>query len=244
MTTQVPGDPPPDTAPESAARRSMLLAAVLLSVLSLFIGLQGVVVQHRSIVDKSEAIAEVYSAEVRQLDDGAFVPVVRYRYQLGDGIYRSDQLFSNPRRMDRAAAERFVQDYPEGATVIAYFDPEDPQKSFLRPALRFNSYLFTLLGVALLAIGFSLSRWQGRAGVPSRTSPVRIRAMSALASTAIWQLGGLLVWGHYFRLQPPPYGVAPVVVTVCYVLLGLVPLWLAVKFWRQSRQNRISGEAK
>ncbi|GMV69764.1 MAG: hypothetical protein AMXMBFR76_22030 [Pseudomonadota bacterium] len=225
-------------APLSAQlQRRLLLICVLSSVILLFIGMQRIVLQAGQLRDFVPITAEVIDRGVRAAEDGKFLPFVAFRFRVGNEVMRTDQLFSRRDPRSRAAAEAAIAPYAVGDSVTAYYDPALPDRTFLRPDLAFGPYVFALMGVALLAVGLALSRWQGRYAIAAEPPP-RTRAIAALACAVVWQLGGALAWGHYLHHQPPPYPWAVWVVLPIYGLIGLMPLAVALHFVRMHRARR------
>lgn len=224
----------PVPSPAALIQRRLLLICVLVGVIVLFIGTQRLLLQIRQVEGFRPVPAEVVDRGVRAIDDNRFLPFVAYRFSLGTDVLRTDQLFARRVSMSQEAAERDIAPYAIGQSVTAYYNPEAPERTFLRLNLAFGPYVFNLMGVAMLATGLALSRWQGRHGIRIEPPP-RTRAMAALACAVIWQLGGALVWGHYLHRQPPPFPWTVWLVLPLYVLGGLVPVGVAVHFARLQR---------
>lgn len=223
----------PAPSPAALIQRRLLLICVLVGVIVLFIGTQRLLLQVRQVEGFRPVPAEVVDRGVRAADD-RFLPFVAYRFNLGTDVLRTDQLFSRRVSMSQEEAELAVAPYAVGQAVTAYYNPEAPERTFLRLNLAFGPYVLNLMGVAMLATGLALSRWQGRYGVITEPPP-RTRAIAALACAVIWQLGGAVVWGHYLHRQPPPFPWTVWLVLPLYVLGGLVPLVLALHFARLQR---------
>ena len=233
---------PPAAPPSAQLQRRLLLVCVLSSVILLFIGMQRIVLQADQLDGFTPIRAEVIDRGVRAAEDGRFLPFVAYRFRMGNEVVRTDQLFSQRLPRSRAAAEAAIASYAPGDSVTAYYNPALPDRTFLRVDLAFGPYVFALMGVALLAVGLALSRWQGRYARQVEPPP-RTRAIAALACAVVWQLGGALAWGHYLHLQPAPYPWPVWVVLPIYALGGLVPLAIAAHFLRLHRARRRMGPA-
>lgn len=232
----------PAASPSAQLQRRLLLVCVVSSVILLFIGMQRIVLQVRQLEGFAPVTAEVIDRGVRAAEDGRFLPFVAYRFRMGNEVIRTDQLFSRRAPRSRAAAEAAITPYAPGESVTAYYNPALPDRTFLRVDLAFGPYVFALMGVALLAVGLALSRWQGRYGSQTEPPP-RTRAIAALACAVVWQLGGALAWGHYLHHQPPPYPWTVWVVLPIYGLSGLVPLAIALHFVRLHRARRHTESA-
>lgn len=227
----------PAASPSAQLQRRLLLICVLSSVILLFIGMQRIVLQADQLDGFAPIRAEVIDRGVRAAEDGRFLPFVAYRFRIGDEVVRTDQLYSRRLPGSRSAAEAAIEPYAPGASVTAYYNPALPERTFLRVDLAFGPYVFALMGVALLAVGLALSRWQGRYAIHTEPPP-RTRAMAALACAMVWQLGGALAWGHYLHLQPAPYPWPVWIVLPLYALGGLAPLAVALHFVRMHRARR------
>lgn len=232
----------PAAPPSAQLQRRLLLVCVLSSVILLFIGMQRIVLQADQLDGFTPIRAEVIDRGVRSVEDGRFLPFVAYRFRMGNEVVRTDQLFSQRLPRSRAAAETAIAPYAPGDSVTAYYNPALPDRTFLRVDLAFGPYVFALMGVALLAVGLALSRWQGRYALQVEPPP-RTRAIAALACAVVWQLGGALAWGHYLHHQPAPYPWPVWVVLPIYALGGLVPLAIAAHFLRLHRARRCMGSA-
>lgn len=122
-----------------------LLVAVLVVVPGLLagVGLAGaggyLWYDHDQTVETAESTeATVVSSSVavdRMGSDGPnYRPDVTYEYTVDGESYRSSNVFPTPGRLwrsDRSWARDVVADYPDGETVTAYYDPDDPSQAFL-----------------------------------------------------------------------------------------------------------------
>ncbi|MGB7396613.1 MAG: DUF3592 domain-containing protein [Candidatus Macondimonas sp.] len=232
----------PAQSPAALIQRRLLLICVLVGVIVLFIGTQRLLLQIRQVEGFRPVPAEVVDRGVRGAEAERFLPFVAYRFSLGTDVLRTDQLFARRVTMSQEAAKRAIAPYAVGQWVTAYYNPEAPEQTFLRLNLAFGPYVFCLMGVAMLATGLALSRWQGRHGIKLEPAP-RTRAIAALACAVVWQLGGAMVWGHYLHRQPAPYPGTVWLVLPLYVLGGLVPLIVALHFARLQRARNQAARA-
>lgn len=63
-----------------------------------------------------------------------YYPEVTYEYTVDGEAYQSENVMPGPGETgkgQRGWAEGIVEDHPEGETVTAYYDPEDPSNAFL-----------------------------------------------------------------------------------------------------------------
>lgn len=82
-----------------------------------------------------------------------YVPLVRYEFTVDSSRYENARLspFDGPISR-RTWADAIVNDYPRGTLVSVRYDPDDPTRSYLRPAVRSSSFVFASIGVVFLAI--------------------------------------------------------------------------------------------
>lgn len=83
-----------------------------------------------------------------------YVPIVEYRYTVGDNSYASRQVaIGLVVSGSRAIAERVVGRYPVGAKVEVHFDPANPSEAALENPTRAS---WTLLGIAAVCFAIAL----------------------------------------------------------------------------------------
>lgn len=91
-------------------------------------------------------------------DDGTktwYETVIRYAYRLNEKTYSGNSitlLSCGPHTTDRAEVETFISDYPEGLSVIVYYDPENPQTAVLVKEKVGSINGFTAFGCFLIII--------------------------------------------------------------------------------------------
>ena len=63
------------------------------------------------------------------------VPLVLYTYCVGETTFRGNRVNDEARRRGRRGrdAESTVARYPAGASVVVYYDPDNPSESILEP---------------------------------------------------------------------------------------------------------------
>ena len=77
---------------------------------------------------------------------------VLYRYQVGDRIYRGNQVAYGEHSGGRAHAGQILSLYPRGAAVPVSYDPLDPEKAVLQPGIAPPVWLYP-------GLAFSSSSW-------------------------------------------------------------------------------------
>jgi hypothetical protein len=105
--------------------------------------------------------AIILSSEVQPLVSSAGVrwqPVIRYSYQagkreiVGTRLSREEPVYG----YDERQARRYVDRYPQGAAVIAYYNPDHISDSVLEQTAPRSAYLGLYLGVFVATVGLLL----------------------------------------------------------------------------------------
>jgi hypothetical protein len=173
-----------------------------------------------------------------------YSPVVRYRYEVGGNVYRSERVFPLSATTSMRAANELIAQYPVGRAVKVYHDPADPGKAFLVRRWEFAPYLFMMVPMIHLAVGVGLwSAAVGRRGnapaaattggwheLPIRRSIAKKRR-PWMVMAVCWYAVGLAACGHYFWFAEKPYGNDALIATPIYFAVGLIPLVVAVRYW-------------
>lgn len=86
-------------------------------------------------------------------DLSGYVPLVRYEFTVDGTRYENARIspFDGPISR-RTWAEPIVNDYPRGKPIPVRYDPDDPTRSYLRPAVRSSSLVFASIGFVFLVI--------------------------------------------------------------------------------------------
>ena len=85
-------------------------------------------------------------------------PTVVYSYQVGSAKYENDNIWVVDFSTTLADARKLVDAYPRGMGVRVYVDPENPERSILRPGLSWYSYFSVALSSLAVAVGTYLLR--------------------------------------------------------------------------------------
>jgi Protein of unknown function (DUF3592) len=80
-----------------------------------------------------------------------------YTYEVGAVPYRSGRVAFGSH--SPAAGRRWLRDYPVGASVPVYFNPEDPATSVLEPRLIEGNWVMPSFGALFLAAGCLMGRF-------------------------------------------------------------------------------------
>ncbi|HEX8364194.1 MAG TPA: DUF3592 domain-containing protein [Allosphingosinicella sp.] len=94
----------------------------------------------------------------RRAGTAYWVPLVHYRFAVGDRQYEGERLrFGFIGTQTRAAAQRMVAAYAPGSTKMLRYDPRDPRESVLEPDHVTSNLLICAIGGAVLAaIGLAI----------------------------------------------------------------------------------------
>lgn len=86
-------------------------------------------------------------------DSSGYVPLIRYEFTVDGTRYENARIspFDGPISR-RHWAEAIVNDYPRGKPISVRYDPDDPTRSYLRPAIRSSSLVFSSIGFVFLAV--------------------------------------------------------------------------------------------
>lgn len=227
---------------------SMLIVTVL-TLASMGAGWLKVQDQHRQLSTYQPIQAMVAHAEVRWLGRGKYTAAIEYRYRVNNQEYTTNRLAPLLPRGDKDWAEKVVKDHGEGSFVSAYVNPADPAKAYLLRQARYWPYGLVLLPLVLvgaylkpLAAGGFFQR-QPSATLTERGGWYRIEANSD-AATRMWvAAAAALLWYGYgvfsfmlYRQTLRLVGGSPeplaIVSAAVYGVLGLIPVWLAVRCLR------------
>lgn len=100
------------------------------------------------------------SAEDPSENMARYLPNIRYEYTVGGETYTNDNLYPGPTTSGSHTEEKtreLVDGYPAGETAEAFYDPDDPGKSFLENESRKRQAIsLVILGAAGLIFGLVL----------------------------------------------------------------------------------------
>ncbi len=131
---------------------------------ALFIVLGGVIQEARddaiAAVDplKARIVASgVSRQEISRPEGGTQIvhaPAIRFEYDVDGQTYSSDRLRPASEPLgERAWAEDFASDYPEGATVTVWYDRNAPGDAFLEKGRPWLAWFARAFGAAFVVIG-------------------------------------------------------------------------------------------
>jgi hypothetical protein len=91
---------------------------------------------------------------------------IQYTYSVADQVHTGTRLrFMDYASSDDSASQARL-DFPQGATVSVYYDPEQPDVSVLRPGLHWFAVLLPLMSTTFLVVGLFLIRRAVRGAAP------------------------------------------------------------------------------
>lgn len=104
--------------------------------------------------------------EVNEPDSVTYQPIVEYRYRVDGETYTAENVYpgGTSSRSDRDWAEGVVDDYRQGETVTAYYNPGNPGEAYLVKQRDLAKFAFVLLPLGFIAIGLLVVWRAGWAG--------------------------------------------------------------------------------
>jgi uncharacterized membrane protein YqjE len=178
-----------------------------------------------------------------------YTPQVEYSYIVAGQQYIShDITIINPNTSTQEWAKEIVDKYRPGAKVIAYYNPRNPQKSFLIYEVAFWPYNYALYGFALIsicgAIYYSMGKIYNKPRVPKQISEsyyilkpdnAKKTFQKVMIVCFFYYLLVMALGVLYFLIADKPYRLFPQIVYGIYFLLGLIPICY---FGYNARQSR------
>ncbi len=95
-----------------------------------------------------ETQAYIHESKLGQYDAGRYsdiYPIIRYSYAVNDTIYNSERILCKGNVNEIQAKEK-VAKYQQGATVAAFYNPQNPEMVCLEPGVVERSTYFMLIG--------------------------------------------------------------------------------------------------
>lgn len=83
-----------------------------------------------------------------------YIPNIVYQYQVEGMDYIGERVsFGGTSSSNQARAYKLTHQYPEGAEVTVYFNPEDPHDAVLQPGTTWTTYVVLVMGVVFTLTG-------------------------------------------------------------------------------------------
>ncbi|MFO0857273.1 MAG: DUF3592 domain-containing protein [Phycisphaerales bacterium] len=92
----------------------------------------------------------------------SYTPEVKFGYEYQGNRYQSSMLYPTIIERGYASADSAAEelkDYPAGANVRAFVNPDEPAKGFLRCEASVGPMVFVIVGLVVPLAGAILSRW-------------------------------------------------------------------------------------
>ncbi|MFM7181810.1 MAG: DUF3592 domain-containing protein [Verrucomicrobiales bacterium] len=135
-------------------------------------------------------------------DSTTYSAHVFYRYEFGGTTYRSDRTSFSKVNGSNSGAREQLANYPAGAVISVFVDPEKPEKSILRRTLGGSAW-FSLFPLPFMAVGFGGLIWMLRGGgKKEKTSATGGKRRSGRSSTVSMPGLSTLAPGESLRLAP------------------------------------------
>lgn len=82
------------------------------------------------------------------------MPLIAYEYTVNNQVYQSDNVLPRPLAGFKAWAEGILKNYPVGTVQTAYYNPVQPEQSYLQPT-KFSAVYYGAMafGILLLVLG-------------------------------------------------------------------------------------------
>ena len=99
------------------------------------------------------------------------MPVIAYEYAVNNQVYQSNNVLPRPLASFKGWAEDILKNYPVGTVQTAYYNPAQPDQSYLQPttfsvvyygALAFGLLLLVLGAAKLIELIWKTFRARGR----------------------------------------------------------------------------------
>jgi hypothetical protein len=105
----------------------------------------------------------IIQSDISRFEDGYFQTVVRYRFQLNDRIYESDNFFHEQRVMSYGSetAREKIAPFPVGQTVQVRYNPKNPQESLVEIKSLIKFYFIGAVFLLAFSIIWAVNFWIG-----------------------------------------------------------------------------------
>jgi hypothetical protein len=101
-------------------------------------------------------IAEITKSNV--VGTRAFHPVITYQFNINNNIYRNNTNLSTPgfggKRSRHDTAETIIKEFPQGKKVKIYYNPQNPQESYMRIGPYWSDFVQFSFGLFLYSMSF------------------------------------------------------------------------------------------
>lgn len=145
---------------ETNLRKALVL--VLIGAGVIWFGYSDYTTQEERVENAIEVDAEILDTDVDRRSGSSsttYYPSVEFEYTYEGTTYTSSNVHATESRSghsSRSSAESVTDDYPEGDTVTAYLDPNEPGAAFLDVDHSNGPYLWMGLGAVFVLAGSSI----------------------------------------------------------------------------------------
>lgn len=142
-----------------------LIASGLLSLLGVAICLSGVRsywIQYRAVSRAEQASGTIETVDIQPVVDSGgttYIPALEYEYQTPTQRHHGETVYPGGSRYTKlfhseSAAEAAIEAYDSGAPITVYYDPANPDHSFLEPSPHRGPNIARIVfGLGLIGLG-------------------------------------------------------------------------------------------
>ncbi len=229
---------------------SMILTGIFLPLLLIpfvfmGIGIYMTINQHTKIHTYEPVEAEVISKDIEERTSTRkrrtrykYLPIVEYTYTLGGETYTAAQVTPlNSTVGSRNEAYRIINQFTEGESVTAYYNPQDPHQAFLLKRYSMGPYLFILFPLLILLVFFWFSIFQFNQKERGKSEPAEDGWFALNPGVGIEKIrnifqGQSFIWwgimivtlGHYFYVQSLEVEMKDWIISGVFVVIGVIIL--------------------
>jgi hypothetical protein len=169
-----------------------------------------------------------------------YEPVVEYRFRVHGKITYASRVFSFSRTGTYEWANKVKDSYRPGDETTAYYNPDNPVRSFLIKHYRFTPYLYIFIPIVIISVLLVVWLYVPRVVMTGKPNPpkkeedgmFRVAPFTGLAENwwhylkllLLWAAPGIAFTGHYFIAAPGPYESIAYWTAAIFILLLLVLL--------------------
>ncbi len=148
------------------------------------------------------------------------VPVISFEYTIDGKTYISNKLTCSGKKTSfrrRSGVEAFLEDFPIGKKVTAYYLPEKPAEAFIIRKLYFwymrKALIMSMLICGLVSLCFALQK--------SVLKRHRYYVLKQMGICLAWFFIGIITYGYYFSYAERPFSIGLIIRCIFYFLTGL-----------------------
>jgi hypothetical protein len=134
----------------NSSLKAELPRVFIASIIGLGLMVFGVIsIKNAMAAKKWPTVTGIITSSTVAADGTKYVPRISYAYDVDSGTYSSDKIQYSGlfRYKTKSAASTVASKYPVNSEVKVYYDPEQPDRSCLEPAIGIFQYLIVLIGL-------------------------------------------------------------------------------------------------